>query len=220
MRILRRAVFSVAVVGAAGSLFAPVDIGAQVQGRTGSMHRMATMKTTTMSKAQKIANAVSAAPEAISGKAAVLDWPAKEGDAPAMLRDGSNGWTCLPDMPDTEGNDPACMDKPWMRWAEAYLTHKAPTTSSVGIGYMLAAGGGWGSNTDPYAMKATPDNQWHHAPPHLMILVPDLQTLQGISTDPTSGGPYVMFPGTPYAHIMAPMTSASMHMSMKMPATK
>ena len=69
-------------------------------------------------------------------------------------------------------------------------------------------------------MKATPDNQWHHAPPHVMILVPDLKSLTGIRTDPANGGPYVMYPGTPYAHIMAPITSASMHMSMRMPATR
>ena len=94
------------------------------------------MKTAMMSKDQKIANAATAAPEAISGKATVLDWPAKEGDAPAVLREGSNSWTCMPDMPDTDGNDPACMDKPWMQWAEAYMAHKAPTTTSVGIGYI------------------------------------------------------------------------------------
>jgi hypothetical protein len=164
MRILRTTVLAVTAAGAAGWLFAPVHIGAQTQGRTGSANQMPMMKTAMTSKAQKISNAVSAAPDAISGKATVLDWPAKEGDAPVMLRDGTNGWTCLPDMPDTEGNDPACMDKPWMQWAEAYLAHKAPTTTSVGIGYMLASGGGWGSNTDPYAMKATPDisgTTWH-----------------------------------------------------------
>jgi hypothetical protein len=38
-----------------------------------------------------------------------------------------------------------------------------------------------------------------------MILVPDLKALQGMSTDPTGGGPYVMYSGTPYAHIMAPI---------------
>jgi hypothetical protein len=173
-----------------------------------------------MSRDQKIANAVSAAPAAISGQATVLDWPSKEGEAPAVLRTGNNGWTCWPDMPDTEGNDPACLDKPWMDWADAYMAHRPPATGSVGIGYMLAPGGGWGSNTDPYAMKASPDNQWHMAPPHVMILVPDLKSLQGISTDPRNGGPYVMYPGTPYAHIMAPITSASMNMPMKMPATK
>jgi hypothetical protein len=50
--------------------------------------------------------------------------------------------------------------------------------------------------------------------------VPDLKSLHGISTDPRNGGPYVMYPGTPYAHIMTPITSASMNMPMKMPATK
>ena len=220
MRILRTTVLSVAAVWAAGWFIAPGQIGAQTQGRTGSTQQMPMMKTAMMSKAQKIANAVTAAPEAISGKATVLDWPAKDGDAPAVLREGSNSWTCMPDMPDTDGNDPACMDKPWTQWADAYMAHKAPTTTSVGIGYMLASDGGWGSNTDPYAVKATPDNQWHHAPPHLMILVPDLKSLTGIPTDPANGGPYVIYPGTPYAHIMVPITSASMHMSMKMPAPK
>ena len=43
-----------------------------------------------------------------------------------------------------------------------------------------------------------------------MILVPDLKSLAGISTDPKNGGPYVMYAGTPYAHIMAPITASSM----------
>jgi hypothetical protein len=38
-----------------------------------------------------------------------------------------------------------------------------------------------------------------------MILVPDPKMLEGISTDPQSGGPYVMYKGTPYAHIMVPV---------------
>jgi hypothetical protein len=44
----------------------------------------------------------------------------------------------------------------------------------------------------------------------MMIVVPDLNTLDGISTDPQNGGPYVMYAGTPYAHIMAPVTSTMM----------
>jgi hypothetical protein len=163
---------------------------------------------------------VSAAPEAISGKATVLDWPAKEGDMPLVLRAGTNGWTCLPDMAETEGNDPMCLDQTWMQYLDAYLAHKSPTATTVGIGCMIAPGGGWGSNTDPYAVTKTADNQWHRARPHLMIVVPDLKSLAGISTDPASGGPYVMWAGTPYADIMAPITSASMNMSMKMPAPK
>ena len=29
----------------------------------------------------------------------------------------------------------------------------------------------------------------------------------GLSTDPKNGGPWVMWKGTPYAHIMAPVTN-------------
>ena len=53
-------------------------------------------------------------------------------------------------------------------------------------------------------MKETPDNHWSLHGPHMMILVPDTKALAGISTDPKNGGPYVMWAGTPYAHIMAP----------------
>jgi hypothetical protein len=170
-------------------------------------HQMPAKTGATMTQAQKIANAMTAAPLSISGKATMLDWPADEKSQPLMLRTGTNGWTCLPDMPDTKGNDPMCMDEPWMKWVEAYMAKRAPSVGRVGIGYMLAPGGAWGSNTDPYAMKETSDNHWGHHNPHMMIVVPDVKALDGISTDPSNGGPYVMYAGTPYAHIMAPITS-------------
>lgn len=157
-----------------------------------------------MTKEQKIANAMSAGPMSVAGKATILDWPAKDTDKPAVLRAGSNGWTCLPDMPQTQGSDPMCLDKPWMMWVDAYLSHKPVQVSTVGIGYMTAPGGAFQSSSDPYATMKTAENQWVHHPPHVMILVPDLNALKGISTDPNNGGPYVMYAGTPYAHIMAP----------------
>jgi hypothetical protein len=160
-----------------------------------------------MTKAQKIANAVQAGPSSVSARATVLDWPAKEGAAPEVLRAGTNGWTCFPDWPVSKGNDPLCVDETWVKWFEAYMAQKPPVVTKVGIGYMIAPGGGWASNTDPFAMKETMDNHWGHHQPHLMIVVPDAKSLAGISTDPKNGGPYVMFAGTPYAHIMAPITA-------------
>lgn len=165
---------------------------------------------TKTTQTEKIANALSAAPASISAHATILDFPSKDGMAPPVLRPGTNGWSCFPDMPDTKGNDPMCIDEPWMKWLEAYLARKPVQISTLGIGYMLAPGGGWGSNTDPYAMKETPDNHWGHAGPHLMIVVPDAKALAGISTDPKNGGPWVMFANTPYAHIMAPTTAPAM----------
>jgi hypothetical protein len=160
-----------------------------------------------MGKAQKIKNALAAAPASISAKATVKDWPASETAEPATLREGSNGWVCYPDFPATKGNDPMCLDDSWQAWMEAYMAKKPVQISHAGIGYMTAPGGSWGSNTDPYANKKTPDNDWGYDPPHVMLLVPNPDALKGMPTDRQSGGPWVMWSGTPYAHIMAPISS-------------
>jgi len=40
-----------------------------------------------------------------------------------------------------------------------------------------------------------------------MILVPDPKALEGISTDPKNGGPWIMWPNTPYQHLMIQIES-------------
>lgn len=207
---MRTTLFGFAGLGAVAWLSVALMAGGQESRKT--PHHMPMPGNVMMTKEQKIANAMTAAPVGVSAKATILDWPATEGDQPAVLRAGSNGWNCLPDMPHSQGSDPMCIDQSWMQWVAAYMAHKAPQITSIGIGYMMAPGGGWTSNTDPYAIAAAEGNQWHQALPHVMVLVPDLKSLAGISTDPHNGGPYVMYPGTPYAHIMAPIsapTSAS-----------
>ena len=65
------------------------------------------------------------------------------------------------------------------------------------------------SNTDRLATEPTADNQWHEGGSHLMLVVPDPAMLEGFPTQPTPrGGAYVMFPGTPYAHLMIPIPEA------------
>jgi hypothetical protein len=206
MSTTRNTLLSLVTLGMAVWFSASAIAGRQGAAKTGESHQMPmTSDGMMMTKDQKIRNAMTAAPTAVSAKATILDWPTKEGEAPVVLRAGSNGWNCLPDMQDTKGNDPMCIDKPWMQWVEAYLAHKTPQLTSVGIGYMLAPGGGWGSNSDPYAMTMTPDNHWGLHSPHMMIAVPNLASLEGFPTEPANGGPYVMYKGTPYAHIMVPV---------------
>ena len=41
---------------------------------------------------------------------------------------------------------------------------------------------------------------------HLMLMPKDPSSMDGQSTDYTTGAPYVMFKGTPYVHLMVPMT--------------
>lgn len=157
------------------------------------------------SKAAKIKNATSAAPPSISADATVLDWPAEEGGNMPVLREGSNAWTCLPDMPDKPGTS-MCLDDQWMEWADAWMNKREPNITTVGFGYMLQDPEGGESNVDPFATGPTPDNEWiEDGVPHLMLLVPDDEDLEGLPRDPENGGPWVMWEDTPYVHIMAPM---------------
>lgn len=162
----------------------------------------------TPSTAGKIANAMAAAPASISANAAVMDWPASEGEQMTTLRPGSNGWTCLPDFPGTDGNDPMCLDEQWMGFMHAMMSKGTPNVTRVGVGYMIASGGASGSNTDPFATKPTADNEWGFDPPHVMLVVTDTKALEGIPTTRQNGGPWVMWSGTPYAHIMVPIASS------------
>jgi len=43
-------------------------------------------------------------------------------------------------------------------------------------------------------------------PPHIMVLMPEGSDLTAFSTDHLAGGPWVMWAGTPYEHIMMPVT--------------
>lgn len=155
--------------------------------------------------AAKIASAKSSAPSSIADIATIMDWPSEPGGEMTVLREGSDEWTCLPDMPSTPGDDPMCLDNAWMKWADAWMNKKDVNITTMGFGYMLQ-GGTPESNTDPYAESPTPDNEWiEDSVPHLMILVPDEEMLEGLPTDHTNGGPWVMWGNTPYVHIMAPM---------------
>jgi hypothetical protein len=158
-----------------------------------------------MTAAQKIANASSAAPQEIASRATILDWPASDTAQASVLRAGTNGWVCYPDFPGTPGNDPMCLDKPWQSFVQAMLSHKPPAVSTLGISYMIAPGGVTGSNTDPYATGPKPDNQWGTDGPHVMLIVPDTAALQGLPTARQANAPFVMWSGTPYAHIMVPV---------------
>ena len=173
-----------------------------------AQHNHATpAKAKKMSDAEKVANAMAAAPAAIAKHATILDWPAKEGDKPRTLKAGTNGWVCFPNSPEEYGgasiDDPMCLDKEWQSWAEAWQGHKTPSVSGTGIAYMLKGDRG-ASNTDPYASAPAKDNHWVVSPAHVMVLPSDPKMLDAYPTDPNNGGPWVMWKGTPYAHLMVP----------------
>ncbi len=148
-----------------------------------------------------VAYATSAAPSYVSDDATVIDM---EGN---VLKEGTNGWTCVPGR-----NRPMCLDEAWMSWLDAFMDQRDQVDINLlGLAYMLQGDGG-ASNIDPYAEGPTPDNQWVQTGPHLMVIVPDPALLEDIPTDPAAGEPYVMWKDTPFAHVMVPVDEEGTHL--------
>jgi hypothetical protein len=152
--------------------------------------------------AEMIKSAMSAAPEAVSAGATILGFDEKM--QPRTLRDGTNGWTCMPDMPHTPGPDPMCVDRNGMAWVEAWIARKDPPAGKMGFVYMLM-GGSDASNEDPFAAKPAEGRAWIDTGPHVMIVnVGD--SFDGYPTTPDNlKAPYIMWPNTPYRHLMIPV---------------
>lgn len=170
-------------------------------------HQHSGSGTSAKTDAQKITDALRAGPASITRNAAVMDWPIKAGEKPRQLRAGTNGWVCFPSTPIAGDGDPMCLDKQWQAWGEAWLNKTPPKVTGFGIAYMLYGDRGV-SNIDPFATKPTNDNQWVASPPHIMVLFEDMKLLDAYSTDPKTGGPWVMWKGTPYAHLMVPVSGS------------
>jgi hypothetical protein len=147
-------------------------------------------------KQATIDDALSAAPPALADTATVSTMDGE------VLREGEGDYTCFPSG---GGAGPMCLDAEWMRWADAWMNKKDFQPEAVGIAYMLAGDPpeGGASNIDPFATEETADNQWVVEGPHLMMIGPGVT--EGVTDDPDSGQPYVMWKGTPYAHVMVPV---------------
>jgi len=78
--------------------------------------------------------------------------------------------------------------------------------TSLGISYMLLGEpeGSGVSNSTPYHEDPVHAHDYVETGPHIMVILPK-EMLEGITTDPSSGGPYVMWKDTDYAHIMIPV---------------
>lgn len=168
------------------------------------MEKPDTKAKTSAGDQKMIQSAMKAAPQKVGAAAKIVEMGA-DGQM-RTLREGNNGFTCMPDNPATPGPDPMCMDKAAMDWAGAWMGHKTPETGKIGFMYMLA-GGTDASNTDPYATKPGADKHWVKTGPHVMIVGADASfyDMYPHSADPDTSAPYVMWPGTPYQHLMIPV---------------
>ena len=154
----------------------------------------------TMTNGQKIALAESAGPAEIAKKATIIDMTDLPNSQMKQLRTGTNGWVCYAMIA-----QPMCLDKEWQKWAAAWMSKSELKIDGTGIAYMLRGDTG-ASNTDPYATEPSATNQWVVSPSHIMVLYQDPKMLDAYPTDPKNGGPWVMWKGTPYAHVMVPVS--------------
>jgi len=190
-------------------LFATATIavaGCNSNGASGGTSSAETKNVAAEAGKDPISSAESAAPASLAHDATIM--AADASGAMKTLRQGKNGWTCIPDDPQTPGPDPMCMDGNAGKWVQAMLGHKPPPDNAPGLMYMLE-GGTDASNTDPYAKRPTAKNDWVKTGPHVMI-VGSKAMLAGYPTaaKPDTSAPYVMWAGTPYAHLMVPVAKS------------
>ena len=147
-----------------------------------------------------LAKVKTAAPEQIVAEASIITM--QEGKS-RSLQTGTNGFTCEI----SEDGTPLCADENGMAWVNA-IGSKSDPPNKIGFIYMLAGDTGT-SNHDPYQRAS--HQHWVQTGPHVMIVGPLVREMPGYPrsadvADPTQ--PYVMFPGTPYEHLMLPVIAA------------
>jgi hypothetical protein len=144
--------------------------------------------------------ALSAAPAHVAKEATAMvygeDGKLKEAKA------GTNGFVCVPTVMNLPEPDPMCMDPSAKQWLDDLIAGAAKPTNTVpGIAYMARGGSHWEKN-GRVVLKEEPGAKVVKEPPHWMIMWPFDAREARLPTAPNPLGSYVMFDGTPYAHLM------------------
>jgi hypothetical protein len=134
-------------------------------------------------------------PYQITKDATIVDLP-RDGTM-TTLREGTNDWVCFPGNENEIGNVPTCCDPQGLIWLKDALSGKPkPTNTGVGLIYMLC-GATQHSSVDAHdkTSPAIPIG------PHYMIIWPFDAERDGFPNTVRDAGAWVMFDGTPYAHL-------------------
>jgi hypothetical protein len=181
----------------AAMAFLPAVFALSVSGSMASGSKSPIAK---MSKEKLIKTAESAAPESISKNATIMI-PGPDGKL-VEARKGTNGFTCVPDIDGQRKPDPICADAAAWQWVNDLMSGaEKPTNTVPGISYM--AQGGWHFEKDgKILMKEEPGAKLLTEPAHWMVFWPFDPNTTALPTMPNKMGVYIMWEGTPYAHLM------------------
>ena len=154
-----------------------------------------------MSDREQMKLALSAAPAHLAKEAAVMvfgnDGKLKE------ARPGTNGYTCIPTVMNLPIPDPMCMDAAVKQWLDDMMQNASKPSNTVpGIAYMAAGGSHWEQKGEVVMKGGEPGAKVAKEPPHWMIMWPFDSKTSMLPSKPNPSGVYIMFDGTPYAHLM------------------
>ena len=153
-----------------------------------------------LSEHAQVTLALSAAPARITKDAAVMvygeDGKLKE------VRPGTNGFTCVPSVMNLPIPDPMCMDAAVKQWLDDVGSGASKPSNTVpGIAYMARGGSHWEKHGE-ILMKKEAGAKVAKEPPHWMVMWPFDSKTSMLLNKPNPSGVYLMFDGTPYAHLM------------------
>lgn len=156
-----------------------------------------------LSKKQLIELAMSAAPASISKNATVMIQGA-DGKF-EVVKKGSNGFTCVPDIDGQETPSPMCADKAALEFfMDMWSGKEKPANTTAGVAYM--AKGGWHWEKDGRVImsmeKEDPGAKRVREPAHWMIIFPFDPDKTMLPVTPGIFGSWIMFDKTPFAHLM------------------
>jgi hypothetical protein len=182
-------------------------------------------------RAKQIADAVSAAPPAVTNDAKIYAW--KSAGKMIMVRDGDGPYRCVASgntsirvgKPPLPYPDPMCLDQNAWAFFQVLWSQKNPMKptqpypTAPGMVWMLAGmglGQGMvkiGASAEAEVTVTTSNKKITRISPHLMIMpFPVNESATGLASayDPDSPeDSWVMFPGTPIEHVMVHFSSAA-----------
>ena len=154
--------------------------------------------------AEKIADALRAAPDFITDGATIVDYPASKGGEFRVLRKGTSEWTCLPGPPPgSRHDDPGCFDRIFFQWVKDGLAGRPQHIDRLGVAYMYM--GQWvpGASGGEF-----------HVGPHIMVVAPHQDELQGFTRGGWNGTYIIHLPGPDQADkwfLVIPIHEADKH---------
>ena len=159
-------------------LFAALTAGAQ-----------STTEHLPVTDAEKIADALRAAPHFITDGATIVDYPASKGGEFRVLRQGTSEWTCLPGPPPgSKHDDPGCFDSVFFQFVKDILAGRPQHVERLGVAYMFTGHTVPGASGGQFRVGA-----------HIMLVSPHQEDLQGFTHNGRLGTYIIQLPGVEQA---------------------